>query len=90
MADKFKYRVEQDGKVVWTGHGPDASIKQFPPDLRGRPESGERRLFVNDELIATQRTQQADDEMRAAQQAAEAEQRLAWAREILRAEGVGG
>lgn len=49
------YRVDVDGTTVWTGETDDyQGLTVFPAEYRGRPETGEVCLFVNDELIGRQ------------------------------------
>lgn len=50
------YQVAVDGAVVWT-HETDEyeGLATFPEEYRGRPDSGEVMLIVNDEVVAVQR-----------------------------------
>lgn len=64
------YRVEQDGKTVWTGESATCEAKPFPAEWAGRPESGVVLLFVDDVLIGRQ-ISLADEEAEMAAAAAE-------------------
>lgn len=48
------YRVEKDGKTVWSGKSDAYDRDAIPAEYRARPESGEVRLFVDDALIGVQ------------------------------------
>lgn len=49
-----KYRVEINGKTVWSDTSRTYDNKKIPAEYRNRPDKGEVRIFVNDELIGVQ------------------------------------
>lgn len=55
------YQVIVNEVVVWEKRINSNSVKAFPDEYRGRPESGERVLKLDGEIIATMRTRDADD-----------------------------
>ena len=46
------YRVEQDGKIVFESKSKEYDRSVIPAEWRARPESGEVRIYVDDELIS--------------------------------------
>lgn len=48
------YRVEKDGVVVYEHETDEYEKEGIPAEYRARPESGEVRLYVDDELIGVQ------------------------------------
>jgi len=46
------YRVEQDGKTVFEAKSKGYDRSAIPDELWDRPESGEVRIFVDDELVS--------------------------------------
>lgn len=46
------YRVEQDGKTVFESESKKYDRSVIPDEYRARPEAGEVRIYVDDELIS--------------------------------------
>lgn len=46
------YRVEQDGQTVYESTSAEYDRSVIPDEYRARPEQGEVRIYVDDELIS--------------------------------------
>lgn len=56
-----KYRVERNGKVVWEGRSAAYDFATIPREHLERPTKGNTKIFVDNELIATQVAMTADE-----------------------------